>query len=262
MPLGRVFFWLVSLAALALGVRSALGSPPPLGVAVAGMLAYLSLILVATLVPRLEVFGDVLWRVPNASGRVALTFDDGPNPETTPRVLDLLRERRQRATFFVIGRKAEAHPELLRKMADEGHAIGVHGFDHDRLYSFWRPALVTADIERCISIVARATGRRPELFRPPIGQASPRTFAGAKKAGVEVVGWSVRGRDGLAGARAERVSERVERGLRAGAIVLLHDAAERDDYRPASLEALPRILEALEERGLRSVTVGELVGAS
>jgi peptidoglycan/xylan/chitin deacetylase (PgdA/CDA1 family) len=260
-PFGRVLFWVLSLGALALGVRSALGHPPPLLVGVGAMVAYLGLIGVATLVPRLEVFGDVLWRVPGARGRVALTFDDGPSPDTTPRILDMLRARGQRATFFVIGRKAEAHPELLRAMAGDGHAIGVHGYDHDRLYAFWRPALVEADIERCISIVQSATGGAPVLFRPPIGQASPRTFAGARGAGVEVVGWSLRGMDGLRGAKVSAVAERVKRGLAPGAIVLLHDAAERDDYKPASLEALPSILDALDERGLRSVTVPELVAA-
>ncbi len=259
MPLGRVLFWVLSLGALALGVRSALGHPPPLMVGIATMVAYLGLIGVATLVPRLEVFGDVLWRVPGAQGRVALTFDDGPSPDTTPRVLDALRARGQRATFFVIGRKAEAHPELLRAMAEDGHAIAVHGYDHDRLYAFWRPSLVEADIKRCITIVHGATGVAPVLFRPPVGQASPRTFVGARDAGVEIVGWSLRALDGLRSAQASVVAERVKRGLAPGAIVLMHDASERDDYQPASLEALPGILDALDERGLRSVTVLELI---
>jgi peptidoglycan/xylan/chitin deacetylase (PgdA/CDA1 family) len=223
------------------------------------MLAYLSLIMVATLVPRLEVFGDVVWRVPEAKSQVALTFDDGPSPSTTGRVLEELRARGQRATFFVIGRKAEAHPELLRAMVEDGHSIGVHGYDHDRMFAFWEPARVASDIERCISVVERATGTRPVLFRPPIGQASPRTFAGAKKAGVEVVGWSLKGRDGLARTKETQVVERVKRGARSGAIVLLHDAAERENFEPASLPALPSILDELERKGLSSVTVEELL---
>lgn len=259
MPLARVIFWCASLGALSLGVRSALGAPPPFIVGLLSMVAYLGLILLATLVMRLEIFGDVLWRVPAAKGKVALTFDDGPSPVTTPRVLEVLGARGQRATFFVIGKKAEAHPELLRAIVEQGHAIGVHGYDHDRMYAFWHPKRVREDIQRCVDIVERVTGRRPLFFRPPIGQASPRTFLGAKQAGTELVGWSLRALDGLRGTRPSVVTARVARGARDGAIVLLHDAAEREDFEPAGVAALPEILAELERRGLSSVTLDELV---
>lgn len=237
--------------------------PPPLPAAVGALLLYLVILLVLVLEPRLEAFGDYLCRVPEARDVLALTFDDGPDPRTTPRVLAALEQRGQRATFFVIGRKAEAHPELLRRIRAGGHQIALHGYGHDRLFAFLTPTAVQQDIERARTTVERATGIRPALFRPPVGQASPRTVAGARRAGVALVGWSVRAVDGNRWTSTDAVAARVLRGLRPGAIVLLHDAPEREDAgelrEPATLGALPRILDALEERGLRSVTVEELV---
>src|SRR5690606_17793523 len=129
-------------------------------------------------------------------GLVALTFDDGPDPRTTPRILDLLERRGQRATFFVIGQKAEAHPELLRRIHAGGHLLALHGYIHRWFYAFLTPTTVQQDIQRTQDAVEAATGTRPVLFRPPVGQASPRTVAGARRAGVAIVGWSTRTGDG------------------------------------------------------------------
>lgn len=265
MSVGRVVLWCSSLLALGLSLKSALGDPLPLPYAIAALLAYLAILAGLALSPRLEAFGDLLCRVPEAEGLVALTFDDGPDPVTTPRVLDALDAAGQRATFFVIGWKAEAHPDLIREIAARGHQLALHGFHHDRLYSFKPPKLVEQDLVRCQDVIERAAGVRPVLFRPPVGQASPRTFAGARRAGVELVGWSIRPADGLRWTLPEQVAERVATKLGSGDIVLLHDAVERgstvDPRVPPSLDALPRIFEVLRERGLRSVTLDELIEA-
>ena len=266
MSIGRAILWSSSLAALGLALKSTLGEPPPLAHAVAALLVYLIVLGVLALVPRLEAFGDYLCRVPGARGLVGLTFDDGPDPQTTPRVLELLEARGQRATFFLLGWKVEAHPEVVREIHRRGHQLALHGYHHDRLYAFKPPAAVHEDLRRCQDAVERAVGVRPVLFRPPIGQASPRTFAGAKKAGVELIGWSVRPADGLRWSTPEQVLRRVVRGLTEGAIVLLHDASEAGSQADArelsSVAALPGILDALEARGLRSVTLEELVTAA
>ena len=180
-------------------------------------------------------------------------------------MLELLEARGQRATFFVLGWKADAHPEIVRDIQRRGHQLALHGYHHGRLYAFKTPAAVQEDLRRCQDAVERAAGVRPVLFRPPVGQASPRTFAGAKRAGVELVGWSVRPADGLRWSTSEQVAERVARRLRSGAIVLLHDAteagSEAEPREPSSLAALPVILDALAARGLRSVTLAELIAA-
>jgi peptidoglycan/xylan/chitin deacetylase (PgdA/CDA1 family) len=259
-PPARVALWVASLGGIALAVRSVFLGPVPMHIAFVAFLAYLALCTAGVLVPRLEMFGDVLWRGDPGTRAVALTFDDGPHPSTTPRVLELLGRRGARATFFMIGEKVERYPDVARAVARAGHSIGVHGQHHDRLYALLPPNAVRDDIRRAADVIERVTGVRPRWFRPPVGQVSPRTAAGAKRAGFEIVGWTVRGLDGLERATSAKVLRRVERGLRAGAIVLLHDAAEREDFVPASIDALPDVLAAIEARGLRVASLEELLG--
>jgi peptidoglycan/xylan/chitin deacetylase (PgdA/CDA1 family) len=192
--------------------------------------------------------------------QVALTFDDGPHPHTTPAVLDILQRHDAVATFFLVGRKVDKYPEVVRQIVARGHALGLHGYEHDRLFALKTPAYVARDIEKTRAAVERACGVRPKHFRPPIGFVSPRTAAGARRADAPLIGWSARAYDGTAGTSPNSVVRRIEAGLRPGAIVLLHDAAENDDFAPAAVEALPRILESLHERGLRTVTVEQLLG--
>jgi peptidoglycan-N-acetylglucosamine deacetylase len=259
-PAGRVALWVTSAVAIALCVRSIVLGPVPLPLALGALGLYLGFVLVGVLVPQLEIFGDAISRGDPTTHAVALTFDDGPHPETTPRVLALLAQAGVKATFFVVGEKVERHPDVARAIARAGHTFGAHGHRHRRLYAFLSPTAVARDIDATVQAVERATGVRPRWFRPPVGQVSPRTAAGAKRAGLEIVVWSVRGLDGLAATDPDRVVTRVERGLAPGAIILLHDAAERDDFIPASVHALPRVLECVARKGLRVVPLGELLG--
>jgi peptidoglycan/xylan/chitin deacetylase (PgdA/CDA1 family) len=261
MPLARVVLYVATIGALGLVGRSLLLGPLPLLWALGALAAYVLLVGAGVGVLRLGMFVDVVWRGPAEARGVALTFDDGPSPEHTPRVLDLLDAARVKATFFVLGEKALAHPELVREIAARGHAVAVHGYEHDRFLSLRTPQRVGADLERAIAAVEGITGTRPLFYRPPVGLTSPRVAHALDWFDVTVVGWSVRGLDGLAGARPEKVAARVVRGLEDGAIVLLHDAAERDDHTPASLAALPRILAAMRERDLRGVRLDAWIGA-
>jgi peptidoglycan/xylan/chitin deacetylase (PgdA/CDA1 family) len=256
---GSVLLWVASIGAIALCVRSVLLGPVPPFVAWSAFVAYIAIAVTGVLVPQLEMFGEVVSRGDADGNRVALTFDDGPHPTTTPRVLAALEAAGVKATFFVLGAKAERYPDVLRAIANAGHTIGVHGYEHNRLYAFLPPAAVAADIQRASAVVEREVGVKPKWFRPPVGQVSPRTAAGARRAGLPIVVWSVRGLDGIAGRSAEQVAERIERGLTPGAIVLLHDAAERDDFEPASIGALPRVLESAAKKGLLAVTLDELL---
>jgi peptidoglycan/xylan/chitin deacetylase (PgdA/CDA1 family) len=256
-PPARVLLHVATLGALALLARSLLRGPVPLWIAGLALAGYVGLVLAGVLVLRLGMFVDVLSRGPRDARGVALTFDDGPSPEHTPRVLALLDEAGVKATFFVIGHKAKAHPALIKRIADEGHALGVHGYAHDRLFSLRTPDVVRADLARAIEAIEAATGQVPTLFRPPVGHTSPRMASALKSFDLRVIGWSARGLDGLRGARAERVARRIVPRLRDGAIVLLHDAAELDDFEPASVKALPKILEAMRAQNLPGVRVDE-----
>ncbi len=259
-PIARLLFWALTFGALAVfGTAFATSAPLP-----SWVLGFLPLYIVyctlGVIVPQLEMYGDVTWRGPASGPRVALTFDDGPNPQTTRAILGILAGTRHRATFFMVGHKVDQHPEVVREIVDAGHAIGVHGYVHDRLYSFRGPRWVQRDVERAVQAVQRAVGLTPTLFRPPVGYVSHRTASGARRAKVRMVAWSARGIDGLGSTDPARVARRIEKNLRPGAIVMLHDAAERDDFVPASLEALPLVLAVLDGRNLTSVTLDDLLG--
>jgi peptidoglycan/xylan/chitin deacetylase (PgdA/CDA1 family) len=253
MPPARALFWAATLAGVIFSVRAAVVGPPPLLVAVAASVAYVAFFLAGVLVLRLRVFVDAVVRGPVGARGVALTFDDGPHPEHTRQVLATLEARGARATFFVIGRKADAHPDLVREIVRRGHAVGVHGYEHDRLFSLRRTRRVRRDLERSVEALERITGVRPVLFRPPIGHTNPVIARVADGLGLVVVGWSVSARDGIAGVRPEELVGRLRPGLADGAIVLLHDAAERDDRVPASIAALPMLMDAIEAQGLAIV---------
>jgi peptidoglycan/xylan/chitin deacetylase (PgdA/CDA1 family) len=188
-----------------------------------------------------------------------LTFDDGPHPFWTARILDLLREHGATATFFVVGRKVESHPEVVRAILQQGHRVELHSYAHDRLLSLRSERRVRDDLERGIAALRRVTGRRPELFRPPIGHTNPIVARIANDLDLTVVGWTIAGRDGVSWARPSDVAARVRRNLRDGAIVLLHDAPERGDREPAAVRALPEILAAISARGLQVVPLAPWV---
>jgi peptidoglycan-N-acetylglucosamine deacetylase len=255
LPLARLGLWAYAGAGVTLGARAMLGGPPPLLPTLLGLGGYLALGTAGVFWPERGMYGSPLWRGPNRP-EVALTFDDGPNPHTTPRVLEALDAANVKATFFVVGRKAKAHPELVRELSARGHEIGLHGFDHDRFFSLRRGPHVVADIRRTQAAIAEAGVPEPTLFRPPIGFVSHFTVWGARRAGVTLVGCSARALDGFARASVQKVTARLLRSLEAGAVVAMHDAAERDDYSPASIEALPHVLTELERRGLRAVKLG------
>ncbi len=260
MPPARLLFYAASAAGIALMIYALAVEPPPLPVALGAFGGYLAMIVLGVTFSRFSMFADVVTSGPDDARGVALTFDDGPDPRSTPRILDELDRAGAKATFFVIGKKADAHPELVRAIAERGHALGVHSYEHERLFSLRSPGHVRRDLERALGAIERAAGKRPRLFRAPIGHISPTMARVVRELDLLVVGWSVRAIDGWSGAQAERIEERVSRGLCDGAIVLLHDAAERGDFVPASVDALPGILAAGDRLQLAFVRVDDWLG--
>lgn len=207
--------------------------------------------------PRSSLYLPVWWRLPPGSPDVALTFDDGPHPEITPRVLDLLAGAKQRATFFLIGENVRRHPAIVRRIVDEGHAVGLHSHSHSWMFNCWPPGRVRRDLEACAAAIADATGRTaPTLFRPPVGLKNPMVGFIAGRLGLTTVTWSARGLD-TGTSPAETVLARLERGLAPRAILALHDGCEPLRPRPRELcpAVLAPLLERMRERGLRSVAI-------
>lgn len=255
----RLALFTAGAACIAFALHAAIFGTPNLAVVGALAFAWGATATIGVFCPGLEMYARIVSRLPPGSARVALTFDDGPHPVTTRRVLAALAPTRHRATFFVLGEKARRHPDVVREIHAAGHTLGVHGDRHDRLHSFRMPWSVQAAIVRAEDAVEAATGARPRFFRPPLGHTSVTTVRGARLAGVRLVGWSLRGFDGLRGRSPEAVVGRVARTLTDGAIVMLHDAAEHDDYEPAAVGALPRLVALLDERGLTSVGLDALL---
>ena len=255
----RIVLWVSTVGALTLALRSVAMGPPPLWFALAFTSAYLALCAVGIVFPRLEMFADVIERGEPGKRQIGLTFDDGPDPATTPIVLQALSKRGFRATFFVIGYKAEQHPDLIQAIVAGGHELGLHGYAHDR-FSAWRsPARIVTEIRKVQAVLAQLVGQQILWYRPPVGHVSPRTAVAVQKAEVELVAWSVRCLDGLAGAKPERVTARISRKIHDGAIVMLHDASERGTFVPAAVRAIDAILDIVEHRGFCSVTLSELL---
>lgn len=253
MPPARIVFWAATVAGIGLTARSVLAEPPPLPIAAVGAAFYVGLLLCGVFVLRLRMFTDAVVRGPSDATGVVLTFDDGPDPVHTREVLDTLDTYEAKATFFVIGRKAEEHRDVVEEIVRRGHEVGVHGFAHDRLFSLRGSRRVKDDLERAIRVLENITGKTPLLFRPPIGHTNPTIARIADQLDLTVIGWSVGARDGLARTKPDDVVARVSRGLQDGAIVLLHDAAEHGTRKPAGVTALPAILEKIAAQNLRVV---------
>jgi peptidoglycan/xylan/chitin deacetylase (PgdA/CDA1 family) len=254
----------VLLAALVAGAYTIVGysllvEPLPLWFILAYLAFYATVINLGVMFLNLGVFVDVVSRGPATSGAVALTFDDGPHPDHTRRVLDALDAVGAKATFFLIGRKVAAYPEVVADIARRGHEIGLHGYEHSYSFNMHEERRIMLDLEKTRDAVQRAAGVRSTMFRPPVGITSPRVRVAVRALDLDVIGWSTRAFDGAGRPSAEQATSRIAKGLEPGAIVLLHDAMERTDEAPATVEALPGILRALKDRGLRAVTVSELL---
>ena len=189
---------------------------------------------------------------------LALTFDDGPNPAITTKLLDLLDRHNARATFFLIGRHVRAFPSLAREIVGRGHAIGNHTETHPSLM-FLSRRRIAEELERCDEAIGAAIGRAPRWMRPPYGFRGPQ-LAGVvrRRGGAGVVMWSAMAFDWRA-QRAERVVNHLRR-VRGGDMVLLHDGDHRvlDGDRRPTLEALEFWLPRWKEQGLRFVSVNEI----
>jgi peptidoglycan-N-acetylglucosamine deacetylase len=203
------------------------------------------------------LFGRVVDGVGVHDDVVALTFDDGPSQETTPRVLDALRSADARATFFVLGKHAERHPELVERMVREGHEVASHGYSHGLLV-FASPGEITDELLRTQRLLEEAGAPPVRLFRAPHGFRNPFVVRVCRRLGYRVVGWT----KGVFDTRlpgADVIAQRSVDALRPGAILLLHDAdGSGDGDRSQTADALPAILEGVRERGLHAVTMSEL----
>jgi peptidoglycan/xylan/chitin deacetylase (PgdA/CDA1 family) len=217
------------------------------------------LLTAAGLWPRSRVLGPNWTRLPAgaaASAQVAITIDDGPDPQITPQVLAQLREHSVQATFFCIGERVDRHKALARDIVQQGHAIENHSQRHLNRFSVLGPRAMAAEIERAQQTIVAVTGERPQFFRAPAGLRSPLLEPVLARLGLRLASWTRRGFDTV-NPDSARVLGKLVRRLQAGDILLLHDghAARAHSGAPVILEVLPRLLQALAAAKLTPVTL-------
>jgi peptidoglycan/xylan/chitin deacetylase (PgdA/CDA1 family) len=217
-----------------------------------------ALLMLGGLLPRSRLLGPNWTRLPAGNGCVALTIDDGPDPEVTPAVLDLLSRNRVRATFFCVGERIARHPELARRITREGHEIGNHTEHHRYVFSLFGPAAIRREIAQAQASIHAVCQVVPRFFRAPAGLRNPFLQPCLCELNLQLASWTRRGYDTVT-ADSERVLRRLTRNLAAGDILLLHDgrAARTADGTPVILAVLPKLLPALARQRLRCVTLSD-----
>jgi peptidoglycan/xylan/chitin deacetylase (PgdA/CDA1 family) len=213
--------------------------------------------------PRSTLLGPNFNRLPPAAqarSEIALTFDDGPDPDVTPRVLDLLDAHGVRATFFGISTLAGRHPEVVREIVRRGHAVENHSCGHLVTFSMMGMGGIRREIAQAQHTLSSLAGRAPRFFRPPAGLRNPLLDPVLHEMGLRLVSWTRRGFDTRQD-DADQVAGRLLDGLAAGDILLLHDghSARTASGTPVVLEVLPRLLDAARAKGLRFVTLGQAI---
>jgi peptidoglycan-N-acetylglucosamine deacetylase len=208
-----------------------------------------------------QFLGPALVRGPSEGSRITLTFDDGPAGPYTEQVLDILRERKVQATFFVCGKNVERAPDILRRIVREGHAIGNHTYSHPFIY-FRSRKQIAKEIDQAQEVIKEVLGIRPTLFRPPYGARWFGLMPVLRERGMQLVQWSDTGYDWKLGSAG--IVQATLKGLRPGAVILLHDGQETNApaqvNRSETVRALPAIIDGARKLGFSFVPIQEFLG--
>ncbi|MDD5489367.1 MAG: polysaccharide deacetylase family protein [Candidatus Moranbacteria bacterium] len=218
--------------------------------------------ILATASPKIHIFGAVINHGSRKSKKVALTFDDGPYGSASEKILDILKEKNAKATFFVLGNNAGKYPRILKRMTAEGHLVGNHSLDHSSLL-FLKSRKnylknMTASEENIFSVL----GKRPRFFRPPWGLKYPEMMAALESKGYLVILWDIITLDPFSWAGKKIILRKIMNNLRPGSIIALHDGRDtKIDYpRNNIIEALPEIIDGIRAKGFEIAPLDQLIG--
>lgn len=213
---------------------------------------YLALVTYGTMVLSAQFFIDVRSSGNNSLNAIAITFDDGPVPGKTEKILDILSSNKVPAAFFCIGNRVDAHPELVRRMYEAGHLLGNHSYWHKNTFDLQSSKKIGQELNDTNDAIQRSVGVRPAYFRPPYGITNPMVARAISKGMFKTVGWTVRSFDTIS-KNPQSLLRRVTKSLKSGDIVLFHDYCE------ITSEILPEFLEKVAGRGLKIVRVDQLL---
>jgi peptidoglycan-N-acetylglucosamine deacetylase len=218
----------------------------PLVVAVIALHTYGSMVVSA------QFFVPIKCQGSKTTNNIAITFDDGPLPHMTQKVLSILDRYNVKATFFCIGNRIERHPEILKEIHEQGHLIGNHTFLHGKYFDLQSAAKMSEELKRTDSSIEKAIGFKPRFFRPPYGVTNPNLAKAIKKGGYVTMGWSVRSFDTIT-PDEEKLFNRVTKQLKGGDVILFHDYCE------STIAILPRLLAHINNIGLKVVRLDMLL---
>lgn len=213
-------------------------------------LAFLVFLILGSSAMKYNIFLKAYTSPDNFDNKIAITFDDGPHLFTES-ILDVLREYKAKASFFLIGKSIEENPEIVQRIVDEGHTIGNHSYTHHKLFPLFSKKNIAHEIEKTNELIKNTTGKTINYFRPPYGVTNPAIAAAVKATQMKTIAWNLRSFDTMS-ANPEKVIKKVIAQLKPGSVVLLHDNREQT----------PQILEAIllyaKEKNYECVTIDKI----
>jgi len=213
---------------------------------------YLVIVIYGTFVLSAQLFIPVKFKGDSSSGAIAITFDDGPVPGKTEKILEILKSYKVSAAFFCIGHRIADNPMLARKIHDSGHMLGNHSYWHKNTFDLQRTEKIEQELITTNEAIQNAIGLKPNFFRPPYGITNPMVAKAITRGGFKTIGWSIRSFDTISRNR-EALLKRVTKSVKAGDVILFHD------YCTITLDILPEFLDYVFARGLKIVRVDELL---
>jgi peptidoglycan/xylan/chitin deacetylase (PgdA/CDA1 family) len=257
--LGKILLILLSVKSIFLLIGIVLNFQVPFLLPTIVVMLLIFFVTLAVSMPALGIFERSLVSGSTHTNRMSITFDDGPHPLHTLRILEILKRHDAKATFFVIGSRAEKYPEVVMEIARQGHQLENHSYAHEHMGAFRFPHTVINDLEKTQKIIQELSGRTPRWFRPPFGVISPRIASAARRAGLKVCAWTYRAGDGVSWRCPKKMFQRAKGEVTSGAILMLHDSLGDSPVPPVSLEFLADLLQEIREKGLSAVTLDDLL---
>ena len=205
---------------------------------------------------RSQFFGKVFFRISKKSNRIALTFDDGPDPNLTPDILNTLKKHNIKATFFVIANQAEQYVDIVKQCFDQGHTIACHDLNHSVFSNFRTTKPLLRDIGKAQHIIERIIGKKPLLYRPPVGLMNPHIPKVLNKLNMHCIGWSKSAKE--AGNRRLSKINQINTLAGPGEVILLHDTLHNPEYKQEILNQIEKLCRSIKDQNLKAVSIDEL----